>query len=142
MISASTLIWISIRPLGRTWVYIVLSQKIGVQIYLFLFSFLTVGAGFGLTKAGFFPTEAARGAAQMVLVRRLADGLASPWLITQCSSNSLERSDAMPFVLQDRSCVYPEKYWIASAPDHCGSALRNSRRGNGLGYQTTFLGAQ
>jgi hypothetical protein len=76
MISASALIWISIRPLARTCVYMVLSQKLSD---LSLFSFLTVGAGFGLAKAGFFPTEAARGAAQMVLVRRLADGLASLW---------------------------------------------------------------
>jgi hypothetical protein len=35
------------------------------------FSFLTVGAGFMLSKAKLFPTEAARGGAQIVLVRRL-----------------------------------------------------------------------
>jgi len=34
-------------------------------------SFLTVGAGFMLSKAKLFPTEAARGGAQIVLVRRL-----------------------------------------------------------------------
>jgi hypothetical protein len=50
-----------------------------VSIDLFCISFLTVGAGFGLTKAGYFPPEAARGAAHMVLVRRLANGLASLW---------------------------------------------------------------
>jgi hypothetical protein len=33
--------------------------------------FLTVGAGFALCKAKLFPTEAARGGAQIVLVRRL-----------------------------------------------------------------------
>ncbi|KAI0249429.1 auxin efflux carrier [Lactifluus subvellereus] len=47
MISTGSLIWTSIRPLART--------------------FLTVGAGFGLTKADLFPTEAVRGAAQVVL---------------------------------------------------------------------------
>ena len=36
---------------------------------LFLFSLLTVAAGFGLTKADLFSTEAARGVAQVVLVR-------------------------------------------------------------------------
>jgi hypothetical protein len=35
------------------------------------FSFLNVGAGFMLSKVKLFPTEAARGAAQMVLVRKL-----------------------------------------------------------------------
>ena len=35
------------------------------------FRFLTVGAGFMLSKAKLFPTEAARGSAQIVLVRRL-----------------------------------------------------------------------
>jgi hypothetical protein len=33
------------------------------------FRFLNVGAGFALTKANLFPTEAARGGAQIVLVR-------------------------------------------------------------------------
>jgi hypothetical protein len=33
------------------------------------FSFLIVGAGFMLSKAKLFPTEAARGGAQIVLVR-------------------------------------------------------------------------
>ncbi len=32
-------------------------------------SFLTVFAGFALTKAEYFPTEAARGGAQFVMVR-------------------------------------------------------------------------
>ena len=35
------------------------------------FSFMTIGAGFMLSKAKLFPTEAARGGAQIVLVRRL-----------------------------------------------------------------------
>jgi hypothetical protein len=35
------------------------------------FSFLTVGAGFMLSKAKLFPTEAARGGAQLVLVSGL-----------------------------------------------------------------------
>ncbi|KAI9437187.1 auxin efflux carrier [Lactarius indigo] len=47
MISTGALIWTSIRPLVRT--------------------FLSVGAGFALTKADLFSTEAARGVAQMVL---------------------------------------------------------------------------
>ncbi|KAH9167702.1 auxin efflux carrier [Lactarius sanguifluus] len=47
MISTGALIWTSIRPLVRT--------------------FLSVGAGFALTKADLFSTEAARGAAQIVL---------------------------------------------------------------------------
>lgn len=47
MISTGALIWTSIRPLIRT--------------------FLTVGTGFALTKADLFPTEAARGAAQIAL---------------------------------------------------------------------------
>ncbi|KAH9990764.1 auxin efflux carrier [Russula vinacea] len=47
MISTGALIWTSIRPLLRT--------------------FLTVGAGFALCKAKLFPTEAARGGAQIVL---------------------------------------------------------------------------
>jgi hypothetical protein len=37
----------------------------------FPFSFLTIGAGVMLSKAKLFPTEAARGGAQIVLVRRL-----------------------------------------------------------------------
>lgn len=36
--------------------------------------FLTIGAGFALEKADLFPTEASRGAAQVVLV---SNGLAS-----------------------------------------------------------------
>ncbi|KAI0271886.1 hypothetical protein BGY98DRAFT_1189525 [Russula aff. rugulosa BPL654] len=47
MISTGALIWTSVRPLIRT--------------------FLTVGAGFMLSKAKLFPTEAARGSAQIVL---------------------------------------------------------------------------
>ncbi|KAN0136462.1 Auxin efflux carrier [Lactarius tabidus] len=47
MISTGALIWTSIRPLLRT--------------------FLTIGAGFALEKADLFSTEAARGAAQVVL---------------------------------------------------------------------------
>ncbi|KAI0043335.1 auxin efflux carrier [Auriscalpium vulgare] len=47
MISAGALIWTSVRPLIRT--------------------FLTIGAGFALTKADLFPLEAARGAGQIVL---------------------------------------------------------------------------
>ncbi|KAF8492563.1 auxin efflux carrier [Russula emetica] len=47
MISTGALIWTSVRPLIRT--------------------FLTVGAGFMLSKAKLFPTEAARGGAQIVL---------------------------------------------------------------------------
>ncbi|KAH9167693.1 auxin efflux carrier [Lactarius sanguifluus] len=47
MISTGALIWTSIRPLVRT--------------------FLNVGAGFALTKADLFSTEAARGVAQIVL---------------------------------------------------------------------------
>ncbi|KAI0294208.1 auxin efflux carrier [Russula brevipes] len=47
MISTGALIWTSIRPLMRT--------------------FLTMGAGFALAKAKLFPTEAARGGAQIVL---------------------------------------------------------------------------
>ncbi|KAH8983633.1 auxin efflux carrier [Lactarius akahatsu] len=47
MISTGALIWTSIRPLVRT--------------------FLSVGAGFALTRADLFSTEAARGVAQIVL---------------------------------------------------------------------------
>jgi len=36
------------------------------------FRFLNVGAGFFLTKANLFPTEAARGGAQIVLMRSRA----------------------------------------------------------------------
>ncbi|KZV75317.1 auxin efflux carrier [Peniophora sp. CONT] len=47
MLSAGALIWISIRPLIRT--------------------FGIIGAGFALTKADLFPVEAARGVGQMIL---------------------------------------------------------------------------
>jgi hypothetical protein len=47
----------------------ILTDKIS---FPFLFSFLNVGAGFALTKANLFPTEAARGGAQLVLVRKRA----------------------------------------------------------------------
>jgi len=47
------------------------NDSVSTDIFFpFLFSFLNVGAGFALTKANLFPTEAARGGAQIVLVRK------------------------------------------------------------------------
>jgi hypothetical protein len=44
--------------------------KVVSSLIEFAFSFLTVGAGFALNKAKLFPTEAARGGAQVVLVQQ------------------------------------------------------------------------
>jgi hypothetical protein len=47
----------------------------------FFLSFLTVGAGFALSKANVFPTEASRGVAQIVMVRRLTTGTAAYYYV-------------------------------------------------------------
>jgi hypothetical protein len=44
-----------------------------IGLHFFPYSFLTMGAGFALAKAKLFPIEAARGGAQIVLVRGLAN---------------------------------------------------------------------
>ena len=62
------------RPLLRTSVFNALSENPPALTNRILSRFLTIGAGFALEKADLFPTEASRGAAQVVLV---SNGLAS-----------------------------------------------------------------
>ena len=94
MISTGALIWTSVRPLIRTSVptYSKVYDSVGVDLpILFFFSFLNVGAGFALTKADLFPTEAARGAAQIAMVRKRAKigtGLPVPCCPTSMSCAS------------------------------------------------------
>jgi len=65
--------------------------------------FLIVAAGFGLTKADLFPIVAARGAAQIILVRKLAVDLLCIWFHTGCST---EYCFTLSAVLAHRACVY------------------------------------
>ena len=78
----------------------------------FFFRFLTVGAGFALSKANLFPTEAAHGVARIVMVRRQTTGTVTLLLclchgLQSCSLNQflIECRFAMPPLLPYYSCV-------------------------------------
>jgi hypothetical protein len=113
------------------------------------FSFLTVGAGFMLSKAKLFPTEAARGGAQIVLVRRLLVIIRRPTTVfDSCCEPAdqdlfvlIEYCLAVPLVLPYCSCVYSAEHQFVGSIDRCRSALWGGRWDDGLDHQALFLGA-
>jgi hypothetical protein len=102
-----------------------------------------------LSKAKLFPTEAARGSAQIVLVRRLLVIVMAALLLCIIRAANLltkpffliEYRLAVPAVLSYRSCVYSAEHQLAGSIDRGRSALWGGWRGDGLGHQAPFLGA-
>ena len=107
---------------------------------LFSSRFLTIGAGFTLTKADLFSIEAARGAAQMVLVSK-------PTIALQrqrrhaADDSSPEYIHAMSVVLPHCSLIRSTEHPFTRPAGRCWPDLWNGRRSDGLDHQAVLLGA-